>query len=360
MAKNKFSKLNFDITKVDEWIKIWCETNLQCKYEIQREEKVGRISYIVKCDTEFMIDFLKCTGGVHTIQYKVGKNHDISKKVAESIYERITSITPVAQKNNFSILSDKDTYDNLVELLKSDSECLQIAYDLRKEQGYELYKFKSNLGDETTIKYYFKNRRIQIQGKPLYLFHMIQDILITNENVAESVVEEQIRYYNIDADLDVIKEEMIKYFGNNLFSFFTKTQQMILHSAFVMAKTEIELPEYSIVASPAFRVLDGFILKLLTQCGIEHNKELVGNYFRFDESRNCHFLKDEYRCKMKSEENVKSVEVLYGLYSKYRNPYSHTTEKDFSTKVIETRKKADDIMKEIFEAMKTSYEKWKN
>lgn len=67
MAKNKFSKLNFDITKVDEWIKIWCETNLQCKYEIQREEKVGRISYIVKCDTEFMIDFLKCTGGVHTI-----------------------------------------------------------------------------------------------------------------------------------------------------------------------------------------------------------------------------------------------------------------------------------------------------
>lgn len=213
MAKNKFAKLIFDIDKVNEWLNIWCETNLACKYDIVCQKKRGRVSYTVKCDTEFMIDFLDCAGGAHTIQYKIGKNQDISEKVAESIYERITSITPIAQKNNFSILSDKDTYDNLIELLKSDDECDETAYDLRKEQGYELYKFKSRLGDEITIKYYFKNKRIQIQGKPLYLFHMIQDILVTDDGIAESVIEEQIRYYDIQTDLNDIREEMIEYFG---------------------------------------------------------------------------------------------------------------------------------------------------
>lgn len=98
---------------------------------------------------------------------------------------------------------------------------------------------------------------------------------------------------------------------------------------------------------------------MLTQNGIEHGKEMVGSYFGFDESSNCHFLKEPYRGKLKSVENIKSIEVLYGLYSRYRSPYSHTTEQDFSTKVIETRKKADDIIKEIFEAMKTSYKNWK-
>ena len=188
---------------------------------------------------------------------------------------------------------------------------------------------------------------------------MIQGLLLEDESAAEAVVEEQIKYYNIDENFDEIKDEMEKYFGESLYAFFTKSQQMILHSFFVLAKADIALPEYSVIVSPVFHILDGYILKLIVSSGIIHNKELVGDYFSFDNLSNRHVLKKEFCGKVSNEDHIRSLEKLYGLYSKYRNPYSHTTECDFTTQVIEKREKADEIAQEILLAIKTSYEYWK-
>lgn len=357
MAKNKYSRLMFDVSKAPEWIEIWCESNVDGKFNIIEEKKSGRISYTIKAEKEFMIDFLECSGGAYTIQYKIGKNHDISEMLAESIYTRITAVgNNVGASNNFSVKIEKSTYDSLIELLVSSDECSVTVHESRPELGYELHKLKGRLGDSVTTKYFYRSQRIQIQGRPLYLFQLIQGFLLEDETVAEAVVEEQIRYYNIDEDIDEIKDEMKRYFGESLYGFFTKSQQMILHSFFVLEKVEIELPEFSIITNPVFRVLDGFILKLLVSGGVIHDRELVGQYFSFDGRR--YVLKPD-TCKIiKNENNIKIVEHLYSLYATYRNPYSHTSECDFTTQVIETREKADEIAREVLNALKASHANW--
>lgn len=357
MAKNKYSKLMFDISKVHEWIEIWCESNVDGNFRIIKEKKNGRISYTIKAEKEFMIDFLECSGGAYTIQYKVGKNHDISETLAESIYTRINAVgNNIGASNNFSLKIEKATYDSLIELLVSSDECSETAHESRPELGYELHKLKGRLGDSVTTKFFYRNQRIQIQGKPLYLFQLIQSFLLEDEAVAEAVVEEQIRYYNIDENIDEIKDEMKQYFGESLYEFFTKSQQMILHSFFVMEKVEIELPEFSIITNPVFHVLDGFILKLLVNGGVIHGKELVGQYFSFDGRK--YVLRPDICRIIKNENNIKIIEYLYDLYAKYRNPYSHTSECDFTTQVIETREKADEIAREVLNALKTSHANW--
>lgn len=360
MGKNKYARLSFDVNKVPEWIRIWCESNMEEEVHIQETKKPGRISYSIKAEKDFMIDFLECNGGAYTIQFKIGKNPDISEKLAESIYTRITAVgNSVGESNNFSIVVDEETYNTLIGLLCESDECSETASESRPELGYKLHKFRGRLGDTVTLKYFLKNKRIQIQGRPLCLFHMIQGLLMEDESIAESVVEEQIKYYNIDENIDDIKNEMCCYFGESLYGFFTKSQQMILHSFFVLNKVNITLPEYSVITSPVLHILDGYILKLMVSSGIVHDKELVGHYFYFDGDSNKYILRPEYYTFIGEDKNIKSLEKLYGLYNKYRNPYSHTSECDFTTQVIGTRKQADEIAQEILLAIKTSYEYWK-
>jgi len=65
---NKFSKLDIDKSKISDWIKHWCELNLDGDSSIRYSDIGQRIQYaIINNDKTIKIDFIKCSGDLLTI-----------------------------------------------------------------------------------------------------------------------------------------------------------------------------------------------------------------------------------------------------------------------------------------------------
>lgn len=365
MSDNKFSKLQIDIDNMEELIKFWCEQNLEAAPTINRINKGGRVSFLVKeSKGDIQIDFIECVGKRYTIFPKVGKRQSESLLIAEYLLECINNSASVKTNigNGFSIVTTRDVFNDVIELLNDSDEveCIEIKkFDEEYKPQYTQYKFKSKFGDQIVMKYFDKTSRLQIQGKPLYLFEIVQDILISDESTAEGLVDANIKYYSIDMKKDDLYAEMEEKLGADLYNYLTYPLRAILSPAFLFYRIDMDMDNYSCLCQPALQALEGYCFKLLVSCGVIHNKEKLGDYFSFDSASNKHFLNDETAEIVKDEEKIKSINMLYALYNSKRHPYSHSTERNYDTKIITDRKVADSIFREVISAMKTSYELWK-
>ncbi|SEV81779.1 type II toxin-antitoxin system RnlA family toxin [[Clostridium] fimetarium] len=357
---NKYSKIYLKSGEVKEWAGIWCEENLNNDFALSVNETEQRICYtIVSNYKEIKIDLIRCSEGRFTICYKVGSNIDISEQIAEYILDRSNSSKVKSAFNNgFSVISNEETFNAIIDFLNEFDEAEKIGYNKFNEIGkakYEQYKYKSNLGDSIVIKFFESNSRIQIQGKPLYLFNCVEDILVTDPKTVNGLVDAHLKYCNVDIPKNDIYEEMKSTLGNDLYNFLTTTQKAILSSAFIFNKIDIDMDDYSSLIIPAARALEGYILKLISQSGVIMDERKLGNYFYYDDCKNQFLLKEIYIQKINSENRTKSITTLYRLYHKRRHPYSHSTERDYDTSIIVTRKDADSKFRELIDAMKTSY-----
>lgn len=365
MANNKFSKLNIDIDKAHEWIKFWCENNFEDSVEISRNNKGNRISFTINHkDGDIMIDFIEATGKRYTISPKVGKRQDVSNSIAEYILGCINNTSSVNTQmgNGFSIVTNREMFESVIQLLDSDEEITQVERKLFDEENkakYVQYKYKSKYGDHVTIKYFDRTNRLQIQGKPLYLFCIIQDILITDGTTAEGLVDANIKYYSIDMKKEDVYTEMRCALGEDLFNFLTSSLKAILSPAFLFYKIDMELDNYSCLCQPALQALEGYIFKLLTTSGVIHNDERIGDYYSFDNRNNRHYLNDDTSKTVSDVKKIDALNMLYTLYNSKRHPYSHSTERNLDTNIIRDRETADSIFREVIGAMKGSYENWR-
>lgn len=364
MSDKKFSSLDIEINKASEWIKFWCEEHLE-NFDIKQIDKNGRITFSIKDKYgEILLDLIECKGKRYTIWPGVGKRQEISYEIAEHLLSCVNNASSSNTEigNGFSIVTKKEIFDDIVQLLSDDPGITCVEKKRFDQEGmakYTQYKYKSEYGDQVVIKFFDKTNRLQVQGKPLYLFGLIQDVLIADNDTVDGIVDANIKYYSIDMRKDDLYAEMEEKLGCGLYSFLTSSLLAILSPAFLFYKVEMDLGNYSCLCQPALQALEGYMLKLLTSCGVIHNDERIGNYFDFDESTNKHYLNDD-TCKIVGDENkIKSINRLYALYRNKRHPYSHSTERNYDTNIITDRETADSIFREIISAMRSSYDNWK-
>lgn len=358
---NKYSKLCIDKSKITEWIQLWCEGELEGESRITFTENSNRIQYTINNSGDIIkIDFIKCSGGLLTIAPKVGVNIPISIQIADSICERVGNVlrdSPFA--HGFSILVSKDDFCVIIELIKEMEGVSQKSYSEQLEEGrakYYLYQFQGNAGDSITIKYFLNTGRMQIQGKPLFLFNEVVSMVSENGAELNDVVDAQLRYCNLDIPKDDVYEEMKQVLGDKVFRFLSTAQKAILSTAFILSKIEIVMPDYSGIVQQALRAFEGFVKKLYAQKGLEcEGDKQLGMFFTRPDKESPLIMKPEY-AKQLDEETEKNLTALYIFYRKKRHPYSHATAYDFDTAIIANRKTADELFCEVISAMKTWHE----
>lgn len=365
MSTNKFSRLNLDIDNMEELIKFWSEQNLDSVTGINRINKENRVSFIIEDGQgDIQIDFIECTGKRYTISSKVGKQQQKSQCIAEYILDSINNASSSKTEigNGFSIVTNLETFQNVVSLLETDDEiiCMEKKrFDEPHKAVYWQYRFKSQYGDQVVLKYFDKSSRLQMQGKPLYLFGVIQDILISDKETVEGIVDANIKYYSIDMKKEDLYIEMKEKLGEDLYDFLTSSLRAILSPAFLLYKVEMDIGNYSCLCQPALQALEGYTLKLLTASGVVHNDENLGAYYDYDEKTNKHKLNGDTCDIVKDENKITSLNMLYALYKSKRHVYSHSTERNWDTNIITDRETADSIFREVIAAMRSSYENWK-
>ena len=332
------------------------------KFEVFEKDTPQRISYFITTNKEeIKIDFIKATGGALTIFPGVGKRQDLSVLIAEDIYQHISpelNKSPFA--NGFSVKMDYDDFKILVDLLNQyDNIHLENTSVCREPNvaNYELYKFKSDLLDSVTLKYYTGTNRLQIQGKPLYLFNEIVSIIGADEKNAGAVVDAHIEMCKISVTKDELDDELSSVLGIDLFNFLTISQKAFINSSFVLSKIKIVgLEDYSYILQQALKGYEGFIKKLLADNGIElTQKEQLGKLFRSkSQSKVDYSMKGEYTTNL-DRKKIDIFEKMYNYYNKNRHPYMHAGDIDAKTAVVGNYDKAVDLLNDLIITMKTQY-----
>lgn len=359
---NKYSKLCIDKSKIEGWITLWCEENLDGQSEISGIEKSDRIQYTISNNSNIIkIDFIKCNGGLLTIHPKVGVNIPISTQIADSIYNRVNNVlkdSPFA--HGFSIVVSEDDFEVIIELIKEMDDVDQTNYSEQLADGkakYYLYQFRGSAGDCVTIKYYLSTKRMQIQGKPLWLFNEIVSMVSENGADMNDVVDAQLRYCNVEMEKADVYEEMESVLGTNLYKFLSNAHRAILSTAFIFSKIEVAMTDYSPMVQQALRTFEGFAKKVFNQKGIECLGDTqLGAFFTRPDKESPFTMQEKYADILKDEEMERKLTSMYNFYFKKRHPYFHATAYDFDTRIISNRNTADELLSEIISSMKTWYD----
>lgn len=361
---SKYSKLLFDRSKIDNWINQWCELNLVGEFEIRSNNTAQRISYTILNDgKEIKIDFIKANGGALTIYPSVGKHTDISELIAEDIYSRVSSeLGKSPYSNGFSIIMPYDDFVILIDLLKEYEDISLENYSKQDESGkpqYELYRFKSDLNDTVVVKYFNNTNRVQIQGKPLYLFNEITSLICQSEENAGSVVDAHIELCNLKIERNELNNELMDILGTDVYNFLTVTHRAMLNTSIILSKVKIDgIDDYSYILQQALRTYEGFTRKMMSDKGcILPSGKQIGVFFTRPNTNVDFTMKSTYANGL--DANLICIfESMYNFYHSNRHPYMHSSDNDATTSIVGTYEEALEKLEEIIHNMKVSYSKY--
>ena len=358
---NKYSKLVFDSSSINDWITQWCELNLEGDFDIKSKDTDQRISYtIINDDKEIKIDFIKAKGGALTIYPSVGKNTDISELIAEDIYLRISSnLNKSPFANGFSIKMPYDDFVILIDLLKEYDDIHIENYskfDEPEKPVYEQYRLKSDLNDSVVVKYYNNTGRLQVQGKPLYLFNEITSLICQSEENAGAVVDAHIELCKLTVERDELNEELMAILGADVYNFMTVTHRAMFNTSIVLSKVCIEgLDDYSYILQQALRTYEGFTLKMMSEKGcVLPPRKQIGEFFTRPTVNDEFVMKTRYS-NLLDASMITLFESMYNFFHSKRHPYMHSSDNDAKTSIVGTYEGALERLEEIIHNMKVSY-----
>jgi len=266
---------------------------------------------------------------------------------------------------DFKVLGEKKFHvvllflSSRVNLLKEYDDISLENYSKQVEPGkpqYELYRFKSDLNDTVVVKYFNNTKRVQIQGKPLYLFNEITSLICQSEENAGSVVDAHIELCNLKVERSELNDELMDILGADVYNFMTITHRAMLNTSIVLSKVKIEgLDDYSYIFQQALRTYEGFMRKMMSAKGcILPAKKQIGEFFTRPNSNVDFTMKPIYTSAL----NVNLISVfenMYNFYHSKRHPYMHSSDSDATTSIEGTYGKALEKLEEIIHNMKVSY-----
>lgn len=364
MAKDnrKYKNLRIDISEIPAIINSW---GIGSSYEnvtvtVPSDMEAQTLNYIVQCDDKVAtLSVYPVKGGVYTISPNFGKEREISREIADYISDNCGVLANSNMyRSGFSIEVSKEDFDAFYALMKDYDD---ICTEFEKTDSNKFFaKICSTEYHDSIVVSYYNSGKLVIQGKTLELFYRAIEI-ITQGREVDSIVNAATKSANITIKSDEIIEDMKKSLGE-VYDFLTDGHKAIMTMAYMFYRTSVTITgselrmDYSELFHPASRVMEGFILKLLAENNvILEDEATVGFYFRNREVRDPLCLKAEYVAAIDNDDISCEINKAYKVYHRIRHPYSHSSNKDYTTSIIETRDNADRKFKEIIDTMVTTY-----
>jgi len=164
-----------------------------------------------------------------------------------------------------------------ISLPRFDSGNVAVMLDFLKDQGvtvesdksehnYQIVRLLGAQGDKLTLKY-FTNGTLQIQGRRAMLAASVLDFL-TNVLSFEDAVNAQLDTYKVPVKLRDIRLE-VEGLLPAAFPRVSGVAKAQLATAVALSKLDMELPDYTPIAFPALKALEGFMKTELELSGFD-------------------------------------------------------------------------------------------
>lgn len=351
--KNIFKSLLINRDQLLNWIKEICDESFETS-EVSELSLVGNSKIQYRCEIivdgkHVCIDFYYNNDNTTTIQPNVGQNQEIGKTIALSILKYIKFDNKDTLGRSYSVHPlERSNFDLILEFLNDLDDCDLIHSTKNETSKYELFQYRSKLGDKLTLKYY-ENSRLQIQGKPAYLYLEVTSLLAEYFPFDE-IVKSQADFFSVDINPTEVREEMKESLPNSYDSL-NETLRSILSPSIALRQIDIPLDDYTCYAFPALRALEGYIKSILMNNGIVIGKD---GFDIFNKVGRKYVLNNDSCEKINNKEVTNAVEELYNYYHKERHGLFHTEAVAVMTRTID-KQRALQIISDVVLLIETTH-----
>ncbi len=342
-----FKKLNVNRDKILGAIQECCP---DAKIEGPTEQGAATI-FIVTDGNEkpATLNFYFRTDGLTTIHPGVGKNQQLSRKIASFIHDSCL----ISERKDV-VLSMKGIPKNIHELLLEylPAECEATVVGPEQKEYSVQHKVSGHQNDTITINYYPKNGSgsLLIQGRPLHLYCEIIEFIAEIHGYDEFLAA-IIKEFHVPVTPADIDDEM-KDFLPTAHTFLSKRVRAILSPALVLRKVDVPVEDYSCFAFPALRGLEGYIWQLFLRGKKMVKRDRLSKQFTADQPPQ---LVPGVKYELKNDLLCAAIEEAYDYYRRQRHGLFHVDATPETTRIIEDRKAADSIVADVLELVERTH-----
>lgn len=255
--------------------------------------------------------------GKTTLSCQQGYAKDVFSEVALAIQKYCSLGNGGAVEISIPRFPAEDLDELLGYLEEIGASCIQDD----STQGYRLLRLRGRQGDMLTLKVY-ANGTLQLQGRRAMLAAEVLDMLSTGLDY-EAAVNAQIELFKVPLGIKVVQDELEGKWAA-AFAHSPSQVKAQLTSALALTKVDIELSDYTPIAFPALRGLEGVMKYELHQAGLEVQKVTsFGEYFeQFPEGMRNYRLKPLVASTV-GEPLASEVAKCYTVYNNARHGLAH-------------------------------------
>lgn len=283
-------------------------------------------------------------GGVtHSIAQK---NSAAIQQILKPIIEEVEKRLKREDKQNQHTFGD--IKDNFVNELKADFE--NEPYRIENTHQANIFKIFFNNVFNVTISYFESTSNLFVQGKNSPLWDEVFYLISEKSGISS---EETVQFYiNSSKDLSKLNIVVPKEFQDekledvlskdlyNNSSILLPSDKKLLKTTLINLSLNIELPDYSFMLVPSFRVVEGLLKRLISKynlTNLEKEKTNPNSFYQFHTAGNK--LNGQYCDKLNDDRIIIEVlENLYLIYCSYRKEYCHSV--GVNPKIIENKNEA--------------------
>lgn len=284
--------------------------------------------------------------GKTTIQATSGANKDLSGQIASHIVAQCQ--IAIASSDVFRINPvKKEDFELLLEYLKD--ECEAAIPDGVVIPGGKRYQITGKQGDTVTVSHYTTGT-FMVQGCPVMLHSQVIDFL-SNILDLDQLVDAQLTLTKTGITSKVALNDLEAHLPNS-YSYIEDRLKAIISPALSLKTLDIELTDYSIMAFPVLKGLEGFIKQLFLQKGLRIGREGFAPYLQVS---SYNTVNDDTRSKINCDKTCTAINKCYGYYKDNRHGLFHVDGLIRNTRLITERKVADSIVTDVLDLIESSY-----
>jgi hypothetical protein len=300
--------------------------------------------------TPFLINIFENKDGSTTLGFASGQDRALFEALADELL-RCCTYSEVANLELSLPGFSAESLKGLLGFLESEGAGVKEEKDL--VHGGHQARWAGPQGDSLIIKTY-KNGTVQFQGKNAHLASLLWDSLY-NVLSLEDAIAKQSKVYEIVVTVDEIKDELAARVpvAHQLLE---ETVRKQLSSALMLCKVAAPLEDYSAVAFPALRGLEGFIKQILLKGGLKPaDKDHIGDYFD-QKVVGSWALRAEYASHV-GPVFAPILESSYTLYYKQRHGIFHMDARVEASRILGSLEDARRIVFTVFETIESACQK---
>jgi hypothetical protein len=242
---------------------------------------------------------------------------------------------------------EANDYSAIVEYLQS--ECDAELTDSKTIPGGTQVKLTGSCGNQIVLKYFTKKANLQVQGKPLSLYEDLIEIL-SDLLPYEQFVNSQLKLIDVDIDPAIVKSELESRLPQS-YDFIGKKVQAIISPSLALNKLNIELEDYTAIAMPVLRGLEGYIKQVFIKKGYTVDKNF-GHVINGNHGHPC--VINSVKVNINCPYTVSAIEKCYTYWIQQRHGLFHVDGNVETTRILALND-AQGIIDNTLELIETTY-----